>query len=654
MAAVPIANVDNFWLPITDADMKMKAPLVDPKAGVEAIFWRVHVMDNDTPSETVRITVHYVRLKVFSEEGKDKASTLEIPFGYTSTVSDIFGRTVRPDGTVLELSKDAIHETVKTRIGGVKLKMKSFAMPGVEVGAIVEYRWREYEQGGVSRYLRLQFENDFPVQRAQYFVKPLPMETTGETMSVWPFNCKASPLKEENDGFDSTTVENIPTYREEPMMPGAPNVRPWVLVYYPEKGDRRDPDKYWDTVGKRTYHDLKASLRTNGEIKAAAAKAVSGAKDDNEKVALLIRWLRANMRDVYGREVTDEARAQIIKRYIKGPPRTSVDVFKSGIGNGDELNTLFAAMATEVGLDARPALVADRDDVVFDKRLAEQYFLRNIDMAVSIGGKWKLYDVSMRRLAPGMLSWREEGVSALITDPKNPEFISVPISPPDDSVTSRKGRMSLSEDGTLEGDLDQSWTGHAAESLRGTLEGEAAERQQEDAKERILKVYPQAEVTAIRVENAEAPEQPLKVSYHIRIPNYAGKTGKRILFQPLFFQRGDEPMFSSSDRRYDVVFPYAWQEKDAVGIKLPAGFNLERPENPGSINFGAPGNYSLGMAVHDGRLLCERDLTFGKNGIILVPHGMYPQLKRIFDEVHRRDGVTLSLIQAPPTAAGAK
>jgi len=654
MAAIPVANVDNFWLPITDAEMKMKAPVVDPRAGVEAIFWRIHVMDNDTPSETVRITVHYVRLKVFNEQGKDKAATIEIPFGFRSTVGDIFGRTVRPDGTVLELSKDAIHETTKTRIGGVKLKAKSFAMPGVEVGAIVEYRWREYEQGSLSRYLRLQFDNDFPVQRAQYFVMPLPMERTSEVMSFWPFNCKASPLKEETDGFNSTVVENIPAYREEPMMPGKSNVRPWVLVYYPEKGDRRDPDKYWDTVGKRVYRDLKISLKTNGEMKEAAEKAVSGAKDDNEKVVQLIGWLHANMRDLNGRDVTEGERAQIIKRYIKGPPRTSVDVFKSGIGDDDELNTLFAAMAMQVGLDARPVLVGDRDDLMFNKQLTEQYFLRNLDMAVTIGGKWKLYDVSMRRLAPGMLSWREEGVPALITDPKSPQFITVPISAPDDSVTSRKGRLSLSEDGTLEGDLEESWTGHAAERRRGNLEGESADRQQEDTKEQILKVYPQAEVTGIHVENAETPEQPLKLSYHLRIPNYAGRTGKRILFQPLFFQRGGEPLFSASDRQYDVVFPYAWREVDAVGIQLPAGFDLERPENPGSIDFGPPGNYALAMSVHSGRLICQRDLTFGKGAMIYIPRGMYPQLKRIFDEVHRRDGVTLSLIQAPSAAAVAK
>jgi hypothetical protein len=652
-AAIPLANVDNFWLPISDAEMRMKAPVVDPKAGIEAIFWRVHVMDDFSSGEGVRITVHYVRVKVFNQEGKDKAASMELPFGYRSTIGDVYGRTIRSDGTILEASKDAIHETLKVSIGGVKRRAKTLAMPGVEVGSIIEYRWREYEQGGVQRYLRLQFDNDFPVQRAQYFVRPLPADKTTEQMHVWPFNCKASALKQEMDGFDSMVVENVPAYREEPMMPGQPNVRPWVLVYYPEQGDRRDPDKYWDTVGKKTYHEMKQSLKTNGELKEVAVKIAGDAKDDDEKVVLLIRWLHANMRDLYGRDVTEEERAKIVKRYVKGPPRTSVDVYKSGIGDSDELNTLFAALAMEMGLDARPVFVADRDDLVFSKALAEKYFLRNVDMAVTISGKWKIYDVSMRLVPPGMLSWREEGVSALITDPKNPEFMTVPISAPDDSLSTRKGRLSLADDGTLEGDLEETWTGHAAEQRRYGLDGESADRQQEDTKEQILKWFPQAEITALRLENADKPEQPLKLSYHVRIPGYATRTGKRILFQPLFFERGEQPLFSAADRQFDVVFPFPWHERDAIGIRLPDGFNLEKAENPGSLDFGPPGNYALAMTVHDGRLICQRDLTFGKGQIIRVPREMYPQLKRIFDEVHRRDNVTLSLIQSAP-AGGTK
>ena len=645
-AAIPFANVDNFWQPVTDAEMKMSAPVVDPTAGVEAIFWRVHVLDDISSNESVRISVNYVRLKVFSQEGKDKAATMEIPFGYNSTVGDVFGRTIRPDGSVLELSKDAVHETVKVKSGGIKRKVKSFAMPGVEVGSIIEYRWREYQQGGVSRYLRLQFQNDFPVQRAMFFVRPLPLAETGESMSLWPFNCKSTPLKAEVDGFDSTTVEKLPAYREEPMMPGQPNVRPWILVYYPEQTNRKDPDKYWDTVGRKAYHDLKISLKINGELKDIAAKAVQGAKDDNDKAVRLIGWIRGNMRNLYGREVSDEERAKLLKKIPKDRARTSVEVYKSGVGDSDELNMLFAAMATEAGLDARPVMMADREDMLFDKRMAEKYFLPNVDMAVQIGGKWKIYDVSTKLLAPGMLSWREEGVPALVADPKSPSFIVSPISAPADSQSTRKAKLKLGDDGSLDGDVNESWTGHAAEEHRRDIQGESDARRIEATKEAILKAFPQAEVSDLHLENAENPEQPLQLRYHVRIPQYAGRTGKRILFQPLFFQRNDAPLFTAEERHFSILFQYPWQESDEVSIMLPQGFELEKAENPGDISFGPPGSYELKMSLVNKReLVCKRNLVFGNEGMIYYPQTGYPTIKAIFDDIHRRDGTTLSLCQ---------
>jgi hypothetical protein len=273
-------------------------------------------------------------------------------------------------------------------------------------------------------------------------------------------------------------------------------------------------------------------------------------------------------------------------------------------------------------------------------------------MAVSIGGKWKIYDVSTRLLPPGMLSWREEGVPALVTDAKKPEFIFSPASAPADSLTARKAKLALSEDGTLEGDVNQTWTGHAAERRRNALDGEAAARQQEDTKEEILRAWPQAEVTALDLENADNAEKPLALSYHIRIPGYAGRTGKRILFQPLYFERGESPIFSAAERQYDVVFPFAWQDTDNVTIQLPAGFQLEKAENPGELVFGKPGGYKLSMAAGKGELICQRELTFGNDGFIAFGHAAYPQLKKVFDEIHRRDEVTFSLRQVAAPASG--
>src|ERR1039458_4440769 len=41
----PVGGANTFWLPITDADRAMNAPVVEKDAGVEALFWRVAVLD---------------------------------------------------------------------------------------------------------------------------------------------------------------------------------------------------------------------------------------------------------------------------------------------------------------------------------------------------------------------------------------------------------------------------------------------------------------------------------------------------------------------------------------------------------------------------------------------------------------------------------
>src|SRR5437868_15054968 len=79
--AQPPSPIDISWLPITDAERGMKAPVVEKDAGVEALFWRVHVRDELAGGRDLqRVFYHYVRLKIFDEKGKEAAATIDIPF----------------------------------------------------------------------------------------------------------------------------------------------------------------------------------------------------------------------------------------------------------------------------------------------------------------------------------------------------------------------------------------------------------------------------------------------------------------------------------------------------------------------------------------------------------------------------------------------
>lgn len=652
LAAQTVPPIMSSWAPVTDADKQANSSTIDPEAGVEALFWRVYVSDEWRGDELLRVTHNYIRLKVFNEKGKADASTINIDIPRDSGIPFLHGRTIKADGTIIDLKRDAVFERDLTRAGGIKRRVKSFAMPAVEPGAIIEYRWQEVKNHPNIWYIRMNFQTDYPVRNVTYYLRPLSRQDTGLSMAVWPFNCQPSHLKLEMDGSNSTFVENVPAFKYEPLMPGDANIRAWSLAFYTKPG-QRDPRKYWDETGKAIYKNLREALKVNSEIKEAADKATAKATTEEEKVLALIRYIRTNLHSVFSPAVSDADRAQYFKKAPKGRSRTSAEVMKAGMGTDNELNTLFAAMASYLGLDARPILLPNRAEVRFEPSMADEYFLRGVDMAVKFGENWKIYDVAATRLAPTMLSWQEEGSAGLLADPKKPDFILSPFSPPSASQTKRQGTFKLAADGTLEGDATCTFSGHVAEEEREDLFSESAERQVESVKADLVKLYPAAEITNIKVQNAAEPEKDLIWSYHIKIPAYGERTGKRIFFQPDFFQRGSKPLFPAAKRLYNIQFRYAFEEHDDVTITMPEGYSLEEPENPGDLKLGKPGSYGLKMGVAGQRFHCVRDFVFGNEGALDYAREIYPNLKVAFDEINRRDNQTLSLRQGAAPQAGA-
>jgi hypothetical protein len=641
------------WLPITPAERELKTPVIEKSAGVEALFWRVHVTDTVWGGDLVRDLYHYVRLKVFTEAGKAMVAAVELPYDDDRTsILEIAGRTIRADGTELKLTSQSIFDKEILRAGRARYKVKSLAMPGIEPGAIIEYRWKERRLKGAAFHLRLQLQREYPVHRVTYFVKPLSGDYTAYRMYRMPFNCQPSDWKDENNGFQSSYLENVPAFKEEPLMPGEPNVRPWMLIFYKDKIEK-DHNKYWESTGRELYRNiLKSATRQTDEIRRAAMEATAGAATEQDKVTRLLRFLRTNTRNVFDRSVSDGERTRILKSLPAEGVRTADAVLASKIGTADELNLLFAAMAAASGLDARPALVGDSQDVFFDPKLADRYFLPHVDMAVKYAEGWQIHDVTAKRLPAGMVSWREENMQALVSDPKKPFWVSVPPSAPEQSSKTRVGRFRLTEEGTLTGDVTETLYGHQAAEERLTYEQETPERQSEKLKEHVLAVFPGAEVTAASVEGVSDPELPVRLKYTVTIPGYAARTGRRILFRPLYFQSGEGALFTASDRVYPIQFRHAWRELDTVSIEWPEGFELDNAESPGRLEFGAPGGYKVQITRRGRTLTSTRELVFGRQGALYFGKESYKQIKGIFDDIQGRDQSTMSLKLV--TASGAQ
>ena len=636
------------WIPITDAERSLKNPSVEKDAGAEILIWRVHVVDEllGNNADLQRVFYHYIRLKVFDEKGKEATSTIDLPYREPGGILDVAGRTIKADGTVLDLDRKSIYRRELERAGRAREKVVSFAMPGVEPGAIIEYRWKQTENDNRFRYIRLHFQREFPVEQVTYFVKPLGSEITGgEQMYLMKFNCNPTPIKLENDGYNSTSVTSIPAAHHEPYAPSDPNVEPWALLYYSENA-KREPEKFWNSEGKKVYNELKGSLKAGDELKSAAVEAAAGASSDEVKVTALAAYVQKHIRNLFDSQVTAAEREKFFEKMPKGRARTATEIFKSGLALSSEMNVVFAALAAQADLEVRPALIASRDEVAFVPQLTDRYFLDERVIAIKLGDTWKIVDVSRKHLTPGMLPWEEEGMPVLLSDPKAPTFIRALPSPPEASLEKVVAHLKLSDLGALSGDVEESFTGHRAEGLRGAIEGKTPAQREEWLRDRIVKMFPDAEVTGIQLRNADDATQPLMARYHVDAPQYAQVTGKRILFQPSAFRRGQGSPFTAAERRFPVNFPYAWKESDEVDIGLPEGYELDNADSPGDLQFGEPGSYKLRMAVTKGaerEFQLFREFTFGNKGILFIDAKNYSVVKRVFDEVQARDGHTISL-----------
>jgi hypothetical protein len=544
----------------------------------------------------------------------------------------------------VELKKEDVFERTIVKAGGVKVKAKSFAMPAVEPGCIIEYKWREIRVNRDASYVRLEFQRDIPVQQVQYFIKPMAYQNRG--FASITLHGKSSPFVKDKGGYYRTTMTDMPAVREESRMPPEDQIKTWMLVFY-SAPNPPEPQKFWLELGRRYYEVTKPLMKPSDDVKQLAATLTADAKTSDEKLQRLFEFCRTKItnftNDASG--VSPEERKKLKEN--KSPSET----LKRGMGTGGNIDFLFAALAQSAGFDARLVMSPDRGDIFFDqdiRNITDDYFLFPSNIAVNVDGKWKFFNPGYNYIPFGMLRWQEESVQALITDPKTPEWVETPMSEPGKSLVKRRAKLKLTDDGTMEGDVTIEYTGHFAIERKEEHDAESETQREETLKEELKDQMSAAEISNIKIDNVTDHVKPLVYSFHVRFPNYAQRTGKRLFLQPAFFQHGIAAEFATdNNRKYPIYFHYPWAENDEVAIELPEGFAPDNAESPAGFASSPISEYIPSLAMtKDGKVLIyRRSFFFGGNGNVLFPASSYGQLKTYFDTLHKQDSHSVALKQ---------
>ncbi len=629
------------WPPISPSELALTKPAIDPAADAEVLLWDVRLTDQRDGSGFATTFEHHLRVKVFTPRGAEAQGKVDLTYTSDARVRDVEGRTVAPGGAVTELRKQDIFDRTVVQASGVKVKSRSFAFPNVVPGAIVEYRWREVRDDSVSQNLELMFQRDIPAHTIRYHVKPLDLSSIGYGMRMQGFNVGKIDVTPEKEGYSLIQAANLPAFGSEPYAPPDLATKGWMLIYYvnTDKGNP-PPEKFWNDFGRATFEELKTAWKVTSEVKAASTAAVAGTTTTPEKIAALVRAVRTQLKR---NDVDTAPDALTNDRKVN---KTASDALKRGVGNGSDMNLLFAAMASAAGLDAHLALFAGRDHMFSEPALKQPYLLRHLAVAIKDGADWRFVDPAEEHAPGGHLRWQHEGMQALVLDARAPAFVMVPDAPPDYSSVKRSGTFTLADNGTLEGRLTFEYAGHLAVERRESDDDETNAERRNSFADELRTRMPGAEVTEYAVSNLDDPEQPYVVTATLRVPSYAQRAGSRLLVQPAVYQHNRDAALTASSRRQPIDFRRAWTEADSMVFELPEGFVAEALTSPEPVivDKGVTARYEIALASKDPRhVTYTRRFMVGGGGNILFGRESYPAWKGLFDGVHEGDAHSISL-----------
>ena len=625
--------------PVSPDELKMTSEPKAPGAPAIILFREV---DRDDRGLTAHEDV-YFRIKILTEEGR-KYADVEIPFwqGQRSIVN-LHARTIRPDGSIVEFSGKAFDkEIVKAR--GVKYMAKTFTLPDVQVGGILEYY---YTIDLAEHYVfdsHWILSHELYTENAKFSLQPY--NSDNPPMSLrWTWNRLPGSDKPAQgpDKIIRLQVSDIPAFQTEDYMPPENELKSRVDFIYSPDSFETDPNKYWTKIGKKRNDQLESFIGKKRAMEQAVAEIVSASDSPEQK----LRKIYARVQQIRNTSYEREKTAQEQKRANEKAPENVEDVWKKQYGNGVQLTWLFLALARAAGLEASGMWVPDRLNYFFSPQAMDSQRLDENVVVVKLNGKDVFFDPGAAFTPFGMLPWAETGVNGLKLDKQGGTWLQTSLPESAESSIQRKADLRINETGDLEGKLTVTFTGLEASTLR------VEQRLTDDAdRKKALEDEVKGSIPAgCEVELTNSPDwknssSPLVAEYTLKVPGWIAGAGRRALLPMGLFSAPEKHLFDHAERVHPIYFAFPFQRADDISLELPLGWQISTVPAPQKLDAKAL-VYTIEAKNNHGALHLTRVLDVD---LMILPVENYANLRKIFQLV--RTGDEQQVVLAPNAARG--
>ena len=606
--------------PVSPAELSLKDNPAAP--GEHAMILEMSDVQDDNRGEEE----FYYRIKIFTEQGK-KHADVEIPyFKDYSNVKDIKARTIQPDGSIVPFD-GKVYDKMIAKARGVKFQAKTFSMPAVQPGSVIEYRYKFTWPSGYLTRTRWVLQKELFVKKGYFKLVPASNSWFG---SAWQsINLpKGVEVKKGKNGILELEMHDMPAFDGEHYAPPENQLKPRVDFFY-RRDESKTADEFWENIAKERTEFAEDFIGKGKNVAGLIPTIVAPTDTDEVKVQKLYAKVASLRNTDYDREKTQ----QEVKRDKTKYNNKVEDVFKRGYGETYDLNALMVAMARAAGYESYLAFVSERDDTFFNKNIVDSRQMDATAAYVKAGGKEYWLDPGTPFTPFGMLPWRKTGVaSLLLSDKKKAVFVNTPNVQSRDAITRRIAKLAF-QDGLFKGEVALGFSGQEALYRRLNAKREDEQSVKEDLEKELKQTLPGGSTVKIkRLENLNDISKLLLAFFDVEVPNPPSSAGSRMLLPTSIFEHGETP-FQHEQRRNWVYFAYPFQVIDDITLTMPSELKVEAvpDKKHEESDFGY---FDATWTGKDNVIQMKRG--FAVHGI-MYPVAKYPEIRSFYSKVASSD-----------------
>ncbi len=557
------------------------------------ILWEehdVHARINDEYQIVTDVTVTK-RTKIF--RNIDDYASVEIPVYSGDKLTDISARTIKPDGSAVELKESDFHTIAGAAEGYIfysDAKKVKFTFPAVEKNSILEYRYTIHESRPFVEDV-WDIQNTIPILRNTYALTvPIILmapQARGGLDWTWRYkwyntfpceptvvrNLTPSQLTTDQTVTYTWSKSDVPAFKPDPMMGS-------YFDYVEHVKFSPSEWKSWNDISGWYYKYLfRPQLVVTDEITNKAEKLTLGCKTETEKI-----------RKIY--EFVQGLRYVAIELGIGGfQPAKPQDVLDRMYGDCKDKSILLISLLKSLDIKAKPVLVLTSDYGKVDPDFPTWTFNHMIVKATTEDGTGYWMDPTVDHCMLGELPYLDQGTTALILNGDNTSTLE---KIPSENFRSN-GRdihvlADLRNPGQTTFDVDMRFKGQENLKMKYFFADKSRDDIMKYCKSMVADQSLDAEVIHYSIGGLD-PDSILDFRFSLSLPGLIETQGNLAFPNiDLFRLTGNWTWLAQNERKYDIRFDYPRQDFKTIEVVLPENRYKVR-DMPQNVVLGQDGLY---------------------------------------------------------------